>query len=54
MEFEMYKMFIDVEFNKLNDDVLICKNGTLTLNLDNEEVKENLTKVIKQCNEIKK
>ena len=44
----------DVELSKLNDDVLIYKNGTLTLNLDNEEVKENLTKVIKQCNEIKK
>lgn len=55
---KLYKYHInknfDVEFNKLNDDVLICKNGTLTLNLDNEEVKENLTKVIKQCNEIKK
>ena len=37
----------------INDDVLIYKNGTLTLNLDNGEVKENLTKVIKQYNEIK-
>ena len=55
---KLYKYHInknfDVGLSKLNDDVLICKNGTLTLNLDNEEVKENLTKVIKQCNEIKK